>query len=57
MWQPSVTIRILQPVTSLLANEGGFMQEVTGGKPSPSQPTMGVVQIGRAAGLYVPDLP
>lgn len=38
------------------ADKGGFVQEVTGWKPSPLQPTMDVVQIGRAAGLYVPDL-
>ncbi|MFF9206344.1 hypothetical protein ACF1AE_32015 [Streptomyces sp. NPDC014986] len=39
------------------SDKGGFIQEVTGWKPSPLQPTMDVVQIGRAAGLYVPDLP
>lgn len=39
------------------ADKGGFIQEVTGWKPSPLQPTMDVVQIGRAAGLYVPELP
>lgn len=39
------------------AHKGGFIQEVTGWKPSPLQPTMDVVQIGQAAGLYVPDLP
>lgn len=39
------------------ADKGGFIQEATGWKPSPLQPTMDVVQIGRAAGLYVPDLP
>jgi hypothetical protein len=38
------------------SDKGGFIQEVTGWKPSPLQPTMDVVQIGRAAGLYVPDL-
>ncbi len=38
------------------AHKGGFIQEVTGWKPSPLQPTMDVVQIGQAAGLYVPDL-
>ncbi|MET8571872.1 hypothetical protein [Streptomyces sp. NPDC004783] len=38
------------------ADKGGFIQEVTGWKPSPLQPTVDVVQIGRAAGLYVPDL-
>ncbi|MFI5808351.1 hypothetical protein [Streptomyces sp. NPDC051561] len=37
-------------------NKGGFIQEATGWKPSPLQPTMNVVQIGRAAGIYVPDL-
>lgn len=37
-------------------DKGGFIQEVTGWKPAPLQPTMDVVQIGRAAGLYVPDL-
>jgi hypothetical protein len=41
----------------MAAHKGGFIQEVTGWKPSPLQPTMDVVQIGRAAGLYVPDLP
>ncbi|MFF7415646.1 hypothetical protein [Streptomyces lydicus] len=39
------------------AQKGGFIQEATGWKPSPLQPTMDVVQIGRAAGLYVPPLP
>lgn len=39
------------------ADKGGFIQEVTGWKPSPLQPAMDVVQIGRAAGLYVPKLP
>ncbi|WP_229919816.1 hypothetical protein [Streptomyces minutiscleroticus] len=38
------------------ADKGGFIQEATGWKPAPLQPTMDVVQIGRAAGLYVPDL-
>lgn len=38
------------------AHKGGFIQEATGWKPSPLQPTMDVVQIGRAAGLYVPTL-
>jgi hypothetical protein len=38
------------------SDKGGFIQEVTGWKPSPLQPTMDVVQIGRAAGLYVPAL-
>ncbi|MFF1574709.1 hypothetical protein ACFVWR_18370 [Leifsonia sp. NPDC058292] len=37
-------------------NKGGFIQEVTGWKPSPLQPTMDIGQIGRAAGLYVPNL-
>lgn len=35
---------------------GGFVQEATGWKPSALQPTMNVVEIGRAAGLWVPDL-
>lgn len=39
-----------------VGDSGGFIQEVTGWKPSPLQPTMDVVQLGRAAGLYVPDL-
>ncbi len=39
------------------ADKGGFIQEVTGWKPAPLQPTMDVVQISRAAGLYVPTLP
>nr|WP_240449425.1 hypothetical protein [Streptomyces harenosi] len=38
------------------ADTGGFIQEVTGWKPSPLQPAMDVIQLGRAAGLYVPDL-
>ncbi|WP_331756476.1 hypothetical protein [Streptomyces microflavus] len=38
------------------ANQGGFIQELTGWKPSPLQPTMDVRQIGAAAGLYVPPL-
>ncbi|MEU8735249.1 hypothetical protein AB0C68_38520 [Streptomyces tendae] len=38
------------------AHRGGFIQEATGWKPSPLQPTMDVVQIGRAAGLYAPTL-
>ncbi|MBC2868546.1 hypothetical protein H1R13_27335 [Streptomyces mexicanus] len=38
------------------ADKGGFIQEATGWKPSPLQPTMDFIQIGRAAGLYVPDL-
>jgi hypothetical protein len=37
-------------------DKGGFIQEVTGWKPSPLQPTMDVRQIGAAAGLYVPPL-
>lgn len=40
-----------------VGDKGGFIQEATGWKPSPLQPTMDVLQIGRAAGLYVPDLP
>ncbi|MFF9287546.1 hypothetical protein [Streptomyces griseosporeus] len=39
------------------ADKGGFIQEATGWKPSPLQPTMNFLSIGRAAGLYVPDLP
>ncbi|WP_069766027.1 hypothetical protein [Streptomyces sp. LUP47B] len=39
-----------------VANSGGFIQEATGWKPSALQPTMDVVQIGAAAGLYVPDI-
>jgi hypothetical protein len=39
------------------ADKGGFIQEATGWKPSPLQPTMDYLAIGRAAGLYVPDLP
>lgn len=38
------------------AHKGGFVQEATGWKPSPLQPTMDVRQIGAAAGLYVPPL-
>ncbi|MEU9615820.1 MULTISPECIES: hypothetical protein [Streptomyces] len=38
------------------ADRGGFIQQVTGWKPSPLQPTMDVRQIGAAAGLYVPPL-
>ncbi len=38
------------------AHRGGFIQQVTGWKPSPLQPTMDVRQIGAAAGLYVPPL-
>ena len=37
------------------ADKGGFIQEATGWKPSPLQSTMDVVQIGCAAGVYVPD--
>jgi hypothetical protein len=37
-------------------DKGGFIQEVTGWKPAPLQHTLDVVQIGRAAGLYVPSL-
>lgn len=37
-------------------HKGGFIQEVTGWKPSALQPTMDVVHIGAAAGLYVPDI-
>lgn len=37
-------------------NKGGFIQEVTGWKPSALQSTMDVVQVARAAGLYVPTL-
>ncbi|MFD8916081.1 hypothetical protein [Streptomyces sp. NPDC059575] len=33
------------------ADTGGFIQEATGWKPSPLQPTMDEEQIGRAAGL------
>ncbi|WP_328835303.1 hypothetical protein [Streptomyces europaeiscabiei] len=38
------------------AHKGGFIQEATGWKPSPLQATMDMVQIGYAAGLYVPGL-
>ncbi|WP_399553849.1 hypothetical protein OG473_39300 (plasmid) [Streptomyces anulatus] len=41
---------------SSASNKGGFIQEATGWKPSPLQPTMDVRQIGAAAGLYVPPL-
>ncbi|MFF2411771.1 hypothetical protein [Streptomyces sp. NPDC058092] len=41
---------------SSTSDKGGFIQEVTGWKPSPLQPTMDVRQIGAAAGLYVPPL-
>ncbi|MFF2731812.1 hypothetical protein ACFVS9_28375 [Streptomyces sp. NPDC058008] len=37
-------------------DRSGFIQQVTGWKPSPLQPTMDVRQIGAAAGLYVPPL-
>lgn len=37
-------------------DKGGFIQELTGWKPSPLQPTVNVLQLGRAAGLYVPTL-
>ncbi|MEU3299772.1 hypothetical protein ABZ729_08115 [Streptomyces sp. NPDC006678] len=37
-------------------DKGGFIQEVTGWKPSALQPTLDVLQLGRAAGLYVPNL-
>jgi hypothetical protein len=39
------------------SHKGGFIQQATGWKPSPLQPTMDVRQIGAAAGLYVPPLP
>ncbi|MFE9968054.1 hypothetical protein [Streptomyces sp. NPDC005525] len=38
------------------SDRGGFVQEATGWKPSPLQPTMDVRQIGAAAGLYVAPL-
>ena len=38
------------------SHKGGFIQQATGWKPSPLQPTMDVRQIGAAAGLYVPPL-
>lgn len=38
------------------ADKGGFIQEATGWKPSPLQPTMNFLHIGTAAGVYVPDL-
>ncbi|MEV7405385.1 hypothetical protein AB0N93_33955 [Streptomyces sp. NPDC091267] len=38
------------------AHKGGFIQEVTGWKPSPLQPTVDIRQLGAAAGLYVPPL-
>jgi hypothetical protein len=37
-------------------HKGGFIQEATGWKPSALQPTMDVVRIAKAAGLYVPTL-
>lgn len=44
------------PVTDLrwtpeVANKGGFIQEATGWKPSPLQPTVDVQMLARAAGL------
>ncbi|MFI8365303.1 hypothetical protein ACIGD1_34765 [Streptomyces sp. NPDC085612] len=39
-----------------VGDRGGFIQEATGWKPSPLQPTMNVIEIGRAAGLWVPEL-
>ncbi|WP_257139642.1 hypothetical protein [Streptomyces sp. or20] len=41
------------PTTS---NRGGFVQQATGWKPFPLQPTMDVRQVGAGAGLYVPPL-
>ncbi|MFI6653206.1 hypothetical protein ACIBI8_37155 [Streptomyces sp. NPDC050529] len=38
------------------AHKGGFIQEATGWKPSPFQPSVDIRQIGAAAGLYVPPL-
>ncbi|MEU5660111.1 hypothetical protein ABZ802_31510 [Streptomyces sp. NPDC047737] len=38
------------------SDRGGFIQQATGWRPSPLQPTMDVRQIGAAAGLYVPPL-
>ncbi|MQS05680.1 hypothetical protein FNX48_000345 [Streptomyces sp. IF17] len=38
------------------SQKGGFVQEASGWKPSALQPTMNVVEIARAAGLWVPDL-
>ncbi|MEW2449120.1 hypothetical protein AB0896_16370 [Streptomyces parvulus] len=38
------------------ADKGGFIQEATGWKPAPLQSRMDFVTVGRAAGLYVPDL-
>ncbi|MGC4927242.1 hypothetical protein [Streptomyces sp. DT117] len=37
------------------ADKGGFIQEVTGWKPSPLQPFMDVQQVARAAGVYLPQ--
>lgn len=37
-----------------VADKGGFIQEATGWKPSPLQPTMDVAQIAAAASLYMP---
>ncbi|MYT39010.1 hypothetical protein GTY66_23655 [Streptomyces sp. SID8356] len=37
------------------ADKGGFIQEVTGWKPSPLQPFMDVQQAARAAGVYLPQ--
>ncbi|MFJ5306131.1 hypothetical protein [Streptomyces sp. NPDC088350] len=36
------------------ADKGGFIQEVTGWKPSPLLPAMDVRQVAKAAGAYVP---
>jgi hypothetical protein len=36
------------------ADKSGFVQEATGWKPSPLQPSVDVRQLGAAAGLYVP---
>lgn len=41
---------------SSAANKGGFIQEATGWKPSPLQPTVDVRALGAAAGLYVTPL-
>jgi hypothetical protein len=38
------------------ADKGGFIQEATGWKPSPLQPTMDFLVVGQAAGVYVPKL-
>ncbi|MFI8089093.1 hypothetical protein ACIF9R_12355 [Streptomyces sp. NPDC086080] len=38
------------------SRKGGFVQEATGWKPSALQPTMNVVEIAQAAGLWAPDL-